>query len=122
MPEPKIQYSEYQSVVDLLNKSDQDSVYQDLMKKEDKTLDTINKVIKYYKDNDYKNKQFINMNFWEVILRFGDIWTEIYNDVSNTKKYDISLLSIFLKEDRPIYIGVVLIVISIFIMFIILSD
>jgi hypothetical protein len=122
MPEPKIQYSEYQSVVDLLNKSDQDSVYQDLMKKEDKTLDTINKVIKYYKDNDYKNKQFINMNFWEVILRFGDIWTEIYNDISNTKKYDVSLLSIFLKEDRPIYIGVVLIVISIFIMFIILSD
>jgi cell fate regulator YaaT (PSP1 superfamily) len=50
----KLEYTEYQSVVDLINKADQDNVYQELIGKETKTLDTINRVVKYYNDNDYK--------------------------------------------------------------------
>lgn len=122
MPEPNIQYSEYKSVVELLNKSNQDTVYQDLMKKEDKTLDTINKVIKYYKDNDYKNKEFINISFWEAVMRFGDVWTELYTDLSNTKNYDMSIIRIIMKDDRPIYVGITIIIIALIMLFIMISD
>jgi hypothetical protein len=114
----KLEYTEYKSVVELINQSDQDKVYQELMGKETKTLDTINKVIKYYNDNDYKNKEFVNMSFWELVIRFGDIWGEMYNDLLKNK----NILEIFMKNDRPIYIGILLIIISIFILFIVLSE
>jgi hypothetical protein len=119
MPEPKIQYSEYQSVVELLNKTDQDTVYQDLMQKEVKTLDTINKVIKFYKDNDYKSKQFIHLSFWEVIIRFGDVWSEMYADLSDPKKINYNVL---FKGDRPIYIGISLVLLGFMLLFILLND
>lgn len=140
MPEPKLEYTEYQSVLNLLNESSdtgkagkelinemQDNVYQELMKKEGKTLDTINNVIKYYKDNDYKNKEFVTMNFWEVLIRFYEIWYEIWNDISNTGingniNDTISVGSILLKNDRPIYVGISIIIISIFMWFVIISD
>jgi hypothetical protein len=136
MPEPKLEYTEYQSVLNLLNESSgssepingmQDNVYQELMKKEGKTLDTINKVIKYYKDNDYKNKEFVTMNFWEVLIRFNDIWMEMWDEISITGlkgniSDTISFGSILMKNDRPIYIGILIIIISIFMWFIILSD
>lgn len=138
MPEPKLEYTEYQSVLNLLNESSdtgdtkplyvmQDNVYQELMKKEGKTLDTINNVIKYYKDNDYKNKEFVTMNFWEVLIRFNDIWLEIWNDVTSTAitgniNDTISIGSIIMKNDRPIYIGILIIIISIFMWFVIISD
>ena len=138
MPEPKLEYTEYQSVLNLLNESSdtgdtkplyvmQDNVYQELMKKEGKTLDTINNVIKYYKDNDYKNKEFVTMNFWEVLIRFNDIWLEIWNDVTSTAitgniNDTISFGSIIMKNDRPIYIGILIIIISIFMWFVIISD
>ena len=122
MPEIKLEYSEYQSVIDILKKSDQNNVYQDLMKKEEKTLDSINKVVKYYKDNDYKNKEFLNMSFWELTIRFGEIWPEIWNDIISSDPKYISFLNIFIKDDRPIYIGVLLIIISIFLLFIMIVD
>jgi hypothetical protein len=141
MPEPKLEYTEYQSVLNLLNESSdtsyisdkgntygmQDNVYQELMKKEGKTLDTINNVIKYYKDNDYKNKEFVTMNFWEVLIRFNDIWLEMWDDVTSTAitgniNDTISFGSIIMKNDRPIYIGILIIIISIFMWFVIISD
>lgn len=134
MPEPKLEYTEYESVLNLLNESSggpsygmQDNVYQELMKKEDKTLDTINNVIKYYKDNDYKNKEFVTMSFWEALIRFYDVWYEIWNDISNTAikgnvNDTFSLGSIIMKSDRPIYIGILIIIISIFMWFVIISD
>lgn len=135
MPEPKLEYTEYQSVLNLLNESSNnepingmhDNVYQELMKKEGKTLDTINNVIKYYKDNDYKNKEFVTMNFWEALIRFYDIWYEIWIDISNNGLNGnindiISFGTILLKNDRPIYLGILIIIISIFMWFVIISD
>jgi hypothetical protein len=116
----KLEYTEYQSVVDLINKADQDNVYQELIGKETKTLDTINRVVKYYNDNDYKKKEFVNMSFYELVIRFGDIWGEIYSDFISMKSTNI--LNIFMKNDRPIYIGFLLIIISFFILFIYLSE
>jgi hypothetical protein len=122
MPEIKLEYSEYQSVVDILGKSDQSNVYQDLMKKEEKTLDSVNKVIKYYKDNDYKSKEFLYMSFWELTIRFGEIWPELWSDITSSDPKNISFFNIFMKDDRPIYIGILLIIISVFLLFMMIVD
>ena len=50
-----LEYSEYKSLMDILDRSNTENSYQDLMKKEEKVLDTVNNVIKHYKDTDIKN-------------------------------------------------------------------
>lgn len=119
MPQAKIEYGEYKQIVDILDRSNQDNVYQDLMNKEERTLDTINKVIKYYRDNDYRSKQFLHMNFMEMMIRFSEVWTEILNETTDHK---MSLFTIFLHGDRPIYLGVLLVLVGLFTFFIIISD
>ena len=43
-----IVYSEYKDILDIANRINVEDSYQDLMKKEDKVLDTVNNVVKYY--------------------------------------------------------------------------
>ena len=53
-----IEYSEYNNFIDILDKSEDDN-YTKLMNKEKDVLNTINDVVKYYRDKDTKEYQFI---------------------------------------------------------------
>jgi hypothetical protein len=114
-----IEYSEYTGLVDILDKSENDS-YSQLMKKEDKVLDTINNVVKYYKDEDTKEYEFVNKPIIEIFLSFFNTFIDIYTELLNMKK-DSNIITIFTKEDRMIYIGILLIVISLFLFYIKIS-
>lgn len=105
-----LEYSDYKSLVDTLKQSNQENTYQDIMKKEATALDTINRVIKYYRDEDIKEKQFVNMPISFVVYRFFTVWIEIFDDLVRGKD---DILSIFNKDDRLVYIGVMFIILSI---------
>lgn len=123
MPGPgKIEYSEYKSMLSLIESENQDNTYEELMKKEKNTLDTVNKVIKYYQDNDIMNKTFSNMTFYEIVIRTSEVWTDIFNDIITWKSAKKNALEVFYKEDRMIYIGIFLIFVSFFLFFIVISD
>jgi hypothetical protein len=123
MPDPKIEYSEYQSVVNLLQQSDQNNVYQGLMEKEKKTLETVNKVVKYYTETNFKKKEFLNLSFNEIILNFSETWMNIISDllkIKSFKNFNIKTLKkTFLSKDRSIYIGLMFIFVSFFLIFLI---
>ena len=51
-----LEYSDYKSLVNTLEQSNHDNTYQELINKEDKVLDTVNRVIKNYRDEDVKEK------------------------------------------------------------------
>lgn len=111
-----IQYSEYKSIENLLNQSNQDNVYEELMKKEKDTLQTVNKVIKYYTDNKVNKDNLIHMSVIEIINKFTSVMYEVGYDMMKIKKFD-ELAGIFIKDgQRIIYIGILLIVISIFLL------
>ncbi len=117
-----IEYSEYKSLVDILEKSDNhENTYQEVMKKETNVLDTINNVVNYYKDIDIKEKQFVNMNISYVVYRFFNVWGDIFKELVNTDVNKLNLLEVFTKDDRLIYIGVLFIMISIFLYYIEIS-
>lgn len=123
MPGPgKIEYSEYKSLLNLIESENQDNTYEELMKKEKNTLDTVNKVIKYYQDNDIMKKNFSNMTFYEIVLRTSEVWTDIFNDIVTWKSTKKNAMEVFYKEDRMIYIGIFLIFVSLFLFFIVISD
>lgn len=109
-----LEYSEYKAIEDLLTKSNQDNVYEKLMKKEEKTLEAVDKVIKYYTDNKVKKNELASMTMMEIIVRFATIWTQIISEVMDVK-YIKDIKYIFIKEDRLIYIGFMVILISLFV-------
>lgn len=115
-----LEYSEYKTLVDILEKSgNHETTYQDVMKKEDKVLDTLNNVTKYYRDDKTRETQFVNMPVHFVIFRFFNVWLDIYNELINTNFKTIrEFTKIFTKEDRLIYIGIFFVLISFFIYFV----
>lgn len=117
-----LEYSEYKDLVDILQSSNQETTYQEVMSKETKVLDTLNSVIKNYRDDAVNTRQFINTPFAMIVNRFFNIWIDIFNDILNFK-YDKAtsikdFYSIFVKEDRLIYIGIFMIIISFIIYYI----
>lgn len=108
-------YSEYKEILDIANRTNVEDSYQDLMQKEDKVLDTVNNVVKYYRDEDIKNGEFINQGIAGIIRRYFDVWKEIIDDFTSK---DTMYASIVYKDDRPIYIGITLIIIALFLFFI----
>lgn len=117
-----IEYSEYKSLVDILEKSDNhENTYQEVMDKETNVLKTINNVVNYYRDVDIKEKQFVNMNISYIVYRFLNIWGDIFKELVNIDSSKMNLFEIFTKDDRLIYIGVMLILLSIFLYYIDIS-
>ena len=114
-----LEYSDYKSLVNTLEQSNHDNTYQELINKEDKVLDTVNRVIKNYRDEDVKEKEFINHTISQVVYKFFNIWIEIFNDLLNSNGKDI--FDIFSKDDRLVYIGIMFIFISIFLYYIEIS-
>ena len=113
-----MEYSDYDSVVNLLQKSDNGNAYQDLMIKEKDTLDKANNVIKYYNDRDYEKKQFINMSFYDTLMKTMDVFNDITSDIIKVQSIT-DFKDVMTKKDRLIYIGVLIVILSLFIFFII---
>lgn len=113
-----IEYSDYNSLISILDKSNQDSTYQDLMSKEIKVLDTVNNVVNYYKDVDIKQNEFINKPISQIVYTFFSIWIDMYNELINGK----NIMKILFINDRLIYIGITCIIISIFLYYIQISS
>ena len=103
-----LEYSPYNELVETIERVNTEDTYQELMNKEEKVLDTINSVIKHYKDIDIKEKEFINLPLSLIVFKFFNTWINMFNDVIEGDVKDF-----FNKEDRLLYIGVTLILLSI---------
>lgn len=115
-----LEYSEYKSLVDILNQSDVSNTYSDLMAKEEKVLDTVNHVVKNIRDDKEKHQQFIHLSLYEVFMLFFTEMPKIIQEVLHMKQYQ-QLSSIFTKNHRLMLIGILFICISIFFFFIDIS-
>ena len=112
-----LDYSEYKALVDILDKSEVDDTYKELMKKEDKVLDTVNAVVNHYREKRSDKKQFINMSIYEMynllFLEIPLMMMEMY------KVKDINdIIEVLTKNSRLVYIGIILVILSIFLFFI----
>jgi hypothetical protein len=110
----QLEYSEYNNIVEVIDKSNAENAYQDLMGKEEKVLDTVNNVIKYYNDNEIKDTQFINQSFSYLVQHFFKTWSDIGTEIIESKNLLNDFIYIIKKENRIFYIGIMFIIISIF--------
>ena len=112
-----LDYSEYKALVDILDKGELDETYKELMKKEDKVLDTVNSVVNHYKDKKHEKKQFVHMSIYEIYNLFFLEWPLFLMDLYKVKGVD-DFISVISKGNRLIYIGVLLVLISFILFFI----
>lgn len=112
-----LDYSEYQSLVDVLDKSELDDTYKDLMKKEDKVLDTVNAVVNHYKDKKHARKMFLHMSLSEIYNMFFLEWPSFIMDLKKVKTAQ-DIMDVVMKNNRIIYIGVVCMVMAIILFFV----
>lgn len=112
-----LDYSEYTSLVDVLEKTELDDSYKELMKKEGKVLDTINNVVDYRKSTIDKKNEFLHLSLSEI---YHLMFLELPVMVKEFKKVDTveDALRIMFKGHRVIYIGIFMVVISIFLFFV----
>lgn len=106
-----IEYAEYKEVLDVLQKDNVENSYEELMKKEEKTLDTINNVVKYYKDIELADGQLINQSIHTIVMRFFDVWNNILEDIVKIRSIN-DIWEVFTKGDRIIFIGMTLILVA----------
>jgi hypothetical protein len=112
-----LEYGEYKALVDILDKSELDDTYKDLMKKEDRVLDTVNSVVNHYKEKRSDKKQFVNMSLYEI---YNLLFLEVPLMMIEMYKVETfeDFIVLFTKNNRLVYIGIILVILSTFLFFI----
>jgi len=99
-----------------------DSIYDELVKKENNILKTINRVIDFEKDKENK-KNFLNLPLSKIYKNIFHNLNKILEELLKTKNLTTKKFKkIILKEKRIIYLGILLIIIAIYLALIELSD
>jgi hypothetical protein len=99
-----------------------DSIYDELVKKENSILKTINRVIDFEKDKENK-KKFLNLPLSKIYKNIFHNLNKILEELLKTKNLTTKKFKkIILKEKRIIYLGILLIIIAIYLALIELFD
>jgi len=121
--------NEYDKLKDLVTKPGQNDVYNDLINKEIRVLDTINNLINVEEKKKNKKKIMYNLTLKEILINLLKVIVDIINDIStilldplNKNRDLITVLKkvrkTFTKKDRLVYVGLFFIIISLLIYFI----
>lgn len=115
-----LDYAKYEDVVDILSKSNHDSSYQELMGKEQNVLDTVNAVVKNYRDRHINNKEFINRSIMENISRFWMDMNLMIKELLDIVSFN-DVPKILSKGERIIYFGCICIFLAVIFFFLEIS-
>ena len=108
-----IEYGEVKEILTITNRKNVEDSYQDLMDKETKVLETVSDVVKYYRDKDIKDGEFINQSLSIIAERFVQVWVEIINGIASASSLN-DILKVVSMKDYPIYIGITMVIIALF--------
>lgn len=110
---------EYEELMDIINRRGRngDEVYTNLMNKEERVLNTVDRVVNDARLQKIHRRSFLNMSLMEVASRTVDVVREIFHEmfvVESAREFT----NAFTRIDRRPYLGVVLIIIAAIIMFV----
>ena len=110
-------FMDYNNFKKLLDKSNPDHLYEELMKKEERLLQTMNRVVDYSNKKELESKEFVNMPVKDASSNFMLGVIAMINDLTKVKDGQ-QLMQIVMTTERIIYIGIILVIISMFLFFI----
>lgn len=115
-----VQNLEYNKLVTLLKSTNTEDIYEELLKKEDKVLDTVNRVVNYSNAEEVRQTEFENMSMNE--LTHNMFWTlqKIGREAWDIKTIQ-DVYRVMFTGERKFYLGVVVVMVSLFLFFVIIS-
>ena len=117
MAPSQLDFSNYESLLEVLKKSDPENTYKDLMAKEDKVLGSINAIVNEHKARRSNESQFLHMSLYQIynvlFLEIRAVMKELPK-AKDLKDY----VNIVMKGDRIIYIGVFFVILSVLLFFV----
>jgi hypothetical protein len=117
MPPSQLDFSNYESLLEVLQKSDPENAYNDLMTKEDKVLGSVNAIVNEHKARKSNESQFLHMSLYQIYNIFFLEFRAILKELPKAKDLK-DYVNIFMAGDRIIYIGVFFVILSVLIFFI----
>jgi hypothetical protein len=109
-----IEYAEYKELTDILARSDVSNTYEDLMKKESQVLDTVNALVKHYKEENNNKRLLYKKSTIDLISGFFIELSEMSREILMIKNPTIQTFrTIATKNDRLIYLGLLFVIVSI---------
>ncbi len=110
-------FMDYNEFKNLLQESEPTHLYEELIKKEDRVLKTVNRVVDYSNRKELESKEFINMSVGGATVGFLQAMVDIVQDLTKAKDA-AQFASALYKGDRVIYIGILVVLISLFLFFV----
>lgn len=108
-----LDYAEYSGLLDILEKSNVEDSYKELMKKEDNVLGTINKVVNTLREKKNRERNFTDMSISEI---YNLLFIEVpmtFAELEKARTMD-DILVILGKNNRLIYMGILLVIMGLF--------
>jgi len=112
---PSDEYRKITSMLDNNNITMSDA-YNELLQKEKNVLATVNRVVEHEQKKKFDGKVFYNMPLLTVIALFIGTWKTILIELTSLDfKSDYrSIPSIFIRKERKIYLGFMIIIVAVF--------
>jgi hypothetical protein len=109
-------FMEYDDFTKLLKSAEPEHLYEELIQKEDKLLQTLNRVVDYSNKKEMQSKEFINMPVKDVARGFMSSMLGLFEDLVKMKTLD-QLIAAMMQADRIIYSGILIIIFSVILYF-----
>lgn len=115
-------YIDYRDLSRSLDNGDasKDTIYEQIMSKEQNRIDLINRVVDQKNEKDMSTSFFYNKSLIDVCMLFASTWRNIFYQLVVEKNYKDSKLILY-DGDRKIYSGMMLVLIALFLFFVNIS-
>jgi hypothetical protein len=111
MKSNETEFMEYNDFNNLLQSSKPQHLYEELINKEDRLLQTINRVVDYSNRKDLEAKEFLHTPVKDVAKGFMSSMLDLYEGMFKVKTPE-QLAALFIDADRIIYFGILIIIFS----------
>lgn len=110
------EYQELMDIVEGRGDHKNDGTYGRLMDKERRVLDTVDRVVNDARLQKIASKSILNMPVVDIVGRAGTSVSAIYQDILRIREpHDV--ITAFTKDDRRLYVGIIIVVISVIVLF-----
>ena len=110
---------EYEELMDIIRKRGRHGKdrYQRLMEKEERVLDTVDRVVNDARLQEIKRTSVLDMSLFQILGKTGEILYDMYIEAFTVRSWR-DAKDLFTRSDRRIYIGLVITAIGFFLGFI----
>ena len=114
----ELEFMEYRKLKEILDYSPSNGLYEELMRREDAVLKTINRVVDHSNKRELEAKEILNVPLSKLGSHFARTVYEMFDDLTNAKTAK-EMTNVFTnKTDRVICAGAFIVCVAVFLFFV----